>query len=121
MRTTAIVAVSLVLIAAFGVLAWRYHWPATLIGSSPDTDRAPAATYVGAQACAGCHTQEHAAWTSSDHARAMQVASEATVLGDFGDRRVAHGAVTSTFFRRDGRYVVRTDGPDGKLADFEIK
>ena len=25
------------------------------------------------------------------------------------------------FFTRDGKYFVRTDGPDGKLADFEIK
>src|SRR4029078_5855212 len=31
------------------------------------------------------------------------------------------GAVTTRFFRRDGRYFVNTDGPDGKLADFEVK
>src|SRR5439155_313822 len=49
------------------------------------------------------------------------VASETTVLGDFADRRFAYGAITSTFFRREGRYMVRTGGPDGKLADFEIK
>ncbi len=30
-------------------------------------------------------------------------------------------AVTSTFFRRDGRFYVNTDGPDGRPADFEIK
>ena len=29
--------------------------------------------------------------------------------------------VQSTFSRRDGRFVVRTDGPDGKLADFDVK
>jgi predicted CXXCH cytochrome family protein len=51
----------------------------------------------------------------------MQEAGQRTVLGDFRDRRFTHGAVTSTFFRRDGRFMVRTDGPDGKLADFEIK
>jgi tetratricopeptide (TPR) repeat protein len=51
----------------------------------------------------------------------MQLAGETTVLGDFADRRFTYGAVTSTFFRREGRYMVRTDGPDGKLADFEIK
>ena len=28
---------------------------------------------------------------------------------------------TSTFFKRDGRFYVNTDGPDGKNADFEIK
>ena len=51
----------------------------------------------------------------------MQAASAATVLGDFADRRFTQGAVTSTFFRREGRFMVRTDGPDGKPADFEIK
>ena len=51
----------------------------------------------------------------------MQIASEKTVLGDFAERRFTQGAVTSTFFRREGRFMVRTDGPDGKLADFEIK
>jgi hypothetical protein len=28
---------------------------------------------------------------------------------------------TSTFFKRDGKFFVRTDGEDGKLADFEIR
>src|SRR5262249_60625022 len=77
--------------------------------------------YAGAQTCAGCPPQEHAGWTGSDHARARQVATETPVRGDFADRRFAYGAVTSTFFRRDRRYMVRTDGPDGKLDDFEIK
>jgi hypothetical protein len=29
--------------------------------------------------------------------------------------------VTSTFFRRDGKFVVRADGPDGALHDYDIK
>jgi len=123
MRTTAIVAGSLILLAAGALVAWRYFgpWPANLPGPSRTGSDEPTATYVGARACAGCHAQEHAAWANSDHARAMQVASETTVLGDFADRRFAYGAITSTFFRREGRYMVRTGGPDGKLADFEIK
>ena len=37
-------------------------------------------------------------------------------------RREVHlRGVTSSFFRRDGKFFVRTDGPDGKLADFEVK
>ena len=32
-----------------------------------------------------------------------------------------YGDVTSRFFRRDGKFFVNTDGPDGKLADFEIR
>ena len=51
----------------------------------------------------------------------MQHATPASVLGDFNDARFTYAGVTSTFFRRDGKYFVRTDGKDGKLADFEVK
>lgn len=78
------------------------------------------ATYVGAPVCKGCHEAEYAAWRGSHHALAMQVAAEDSVLGDFADARFRQHGVESRFFRRDGRFMVRTDGPDGKLADFEI-
>ncbi|HEY6281252.1 MAG TPA: tetratricopeptide repeat protein, partial [Burkholderiales bacterium] len=29
--------------------------------------------------------------------------------------------IESTFFKRDGKFMVRTDGPDGKLTDYEVK
>ena len=79
------------------------------------------ARFVGSPSCAGCHAAEHAAWQGSQHARAMQHATEATVLGDFSGVRHTHDGVTSTFFRRDDRFIVRTDGPDGRLADFEVR
>ena len=50
----------------------------------------------------------------------MQEAGESTVLGDFNNAKFRHYGVESTFFRRDGKFMVRTDGADGKLADFEI-
>ena len=61
-----------------------------------------------------------AAWRGSHHDLAMQEASAETVLGDFDDASFTQGAVTSRFFRQDGRFFVTTDGPDGTLADFEI-
>src|SRR5277367_3670133 len=85
------------------------------------TDAAPAATYVGEPVCAGCHSKEAEAWRGSHHALAMQVAKDGTVLGDFNDARFTYNGIVSTFFRRDGRFFVTTDGSDGKLADFEIK
>ena len=83
---------------------------------------APAAppTFVGSAKCAGCHAKEAEAYRGSDHALAMQPATEQTVLGNFDQARVTHRGVTSTFFRRDGKFFVRTDGPDGKPAEFEI-
>jgi tetratricopeptide (TPR) repeat protein len=51
----------------------------------------------------------------------MQHVNDKSVLGDFGGARFTHSGITSTFFRRDGKFFVNTDGADGKLADFEIK
>jgi len=77
--------------------------------------------FVGSTACAGCHAKEMEAWRGSHHQLAMQEANASTVLGNFDDAKFRHSGIESRFFKRDGRFMVRTDGPDGKLADFEIK
>jgi hypothetical protein len=82
---------------------------------------AQVAQYVGRTVCAECHAKEESAWRGSHHDLAMQVADEKSVLGNFANARFAYAGVTSTFSRRDGKFFVRTDGPDGKLADYEIK
>jgi tetratricopeptide (TPR) repeat protein len=51
----------------------------------------------------------------------MDAAGAETVLGDFDDAVFAWRGVTSRFFRRDGRYFVRTDGADGEPADFAVE
>ena len=50
----------------------------------------------------------------------MLPATEQTVLGDFRDASLTYNGITSTFFRRDGKFMVRTDGPEGSLQDYEI-
>jgi predicted CXXCH cytochrome family protein len=80
----------------------------------------PGAEFVGGGVCAGCHAGETALWQGSHHQQAMQAATEQTVLGDFAGASIAHFGVTSTFLRRDGKFFVRTDGPDGKLRDYEV-
>jgi len=82
---------------------------------------ASGARYVGRNVCSECHAKELAAWSGSDHDLAMQVADDKAVLGDFANGKFRYAATTSTFSRRDGKYVVNTDGPDGKLHDYEIK
>ncbi len=116
-----LIAMAGVLIAAGGAL-----WLLRPSGPPPHAPTAaPAAPvtadFVGSGACASCHAKEHAAWTTSQHARAMQHATAETVRGDFNDATFTFDRVTSRFFRRDGKFFVRTDGPDGKLADFEVK
>ncbi|MEY6430862.1 cytochrome c3 family protein [Thioalkalicoccus limnaeus] len=78
-------------------------------------------TALGTEACLPCHAEQASRWRGSHHDLAMGEASEAMVRGDFDEASfIAHG-ITSTFFRRDGRYFVRTDGPDGALTDYRIR
>jgi len=90
----------------------------TACGERRGARAAPA--YVGRQTCAGCHEVQEELWTGSHHDRAMQPASEATVLGDFDGASYSHFGAPTTFARRDGRFFVTTAGRDGELAEFEI-
>jgi len=80
----------------------------------------PSAQFVGGAACIECHEEQWADWRKSHHDLAMQEATSATVLGDFSERKFQHGGVTTDFFRQGDEFFVRTDGPDGVLADFRI-
>jgi predicted CXXCH cytochrome family protein len=81
----------------------------------------PTASFVGSETCAGCHQAEARLWGASQHKVAMQHATDQTVLGDFNDSSFDYYGVHSRFFRKDGKFLVETDGPDGKLAVFEVK
>jgi predicted CXXCH cytochrome family protein len=51
----------------------------------------------------------------------MDEATEKSVLGNFDNATFSKDGIESKFFKKDGKYWVNTDGPDGKLADFEIR
>ncbi len=78
-------------------------------------------THLGSAECKGCHEAQYQAWRGSHHDLAMADASEQTVLGDFASQSFSHFGVTTRFFRRDGRFFVNTEGPDGAAHDYEIK
>ncbi len=82
---------------------------------------AVAATFVGSDACASCHQAEAKLWGGSHHKQAMDHATEKSVLGDFNDASFEYFGVRSRFFRKDGKFMVETDGPDGELATFEVR
>ena len=123
-RSTALRAGALAGVALLALAAW-HHFAADRSGESalkPGGEAvAVAATYVGSQSCARCHAAESQAWQASQHAVAMQHATERAVLGDFNDATYSFQGVHSGFFRRDGKFFIQTDGPDGQLADFEVK
>jgi tetratricopeptide (TPR) repeat protein len=51
----------------------------------------------------------------------MAEATPDTVLGDFNDAELTVHGVTSRFYRKDGGFFVRTDGPDGTLQDYPVR
>jgi Flp pilus assembly protein TadD len=113
-RRRVLLLAALALVAAAGaVILWL---PPPMQG----TTGPPRLTYVGARACAECHAEETKRWRGSHHDLAMQEATDRTVLGDFDGARLTYAGVTTSFFRRAGRRFVRTDGPDGRLADFPV-
>jgi Tfp pilus assembly protein PilF len=111
-RVLLLVALALVAVAAV-VILWL---PPPMQG----TTGPPPLTFVGARSCEECHAEETRRWRGSHHDLAMQEAAAETVLGDFDDARFAHGGVATRFYRKDGRPFVRTDGPDGRLADYPV-
>jgi predicted CXXCH cytochrome family protein len=119
-----VVAFGLSLVGAVAGLALTgaTHLPGALAAeTAPSPASPPAPTYVGSEACAGCHQPEAKLWNGSHHQLAMDHATEKSVLGDFAGATFEHYGVKSRFFRRDGKFFVETDGQDGRLAEFEVK
>jgi tetratricopeptide (TPR) repeat protein len=109
--------VAAVIVVAIG-LGFLFVQRGGWIASSPGDS---VATFVGSETCEGCHQEQAQLWGTSQHKHAMQHATDKTVLGDFNDASFDYYGVRSRFFRKDGKFLVETDGPDGKLATFEVK
>ncbi len=80
----------------------------------------PVATFVGSEACAKCHKKEFVEWQDSHHAKAMTVATDETVLGDFNDAVFVKNGIRSRFYRKDGGFFVYTQGPKREMVEYEI-
>jgi predicted CXXCH cytochrome family protein len=104
-------------VVAIAFIVRRLHQPAR---PAPATVAVLGAKFVGAAECATCHEQENSLWRGSHHQLAMQPATDSTVLGDFNHASFDNESVTTTFSRNGPKFMVRTDGPDGALHDYEI-
>jgi Flp pilus assembly protein TadD len=111
-----VIGLGVIAIAICVLVFWR--WSTRVQGQQ--TKPATAAAYVGQERCAQCHAEQARAWRTSHHAAAMQVANDSTVLGDFNDAHFAKDGVTSSFFKKDGKFYLRSDGPDGAPQDFAV-
>ncbi len=110
---------SLLLLGGIALYLVNIFW-----GCSPEKGFADAASsdeaYLGEAACQSCHQREFQDWLGSHHDRAMEEANDSTVLGDFSGVELRSKGIVSQFFRRDGKFLVRTEGPEGDMEDFEI-
>ncbi len=95
----------------------KYHLLEQAWQKTADINRA---TFVGREQCVECHKKEYDLWRDSDHDLAMDVASDSSVLGNFNNATFEHNGFTSRFYRKDDKFYVYTQGPDGKAGDFQI-
>ncbi|MEL6895317.1 MAG: multiheme c-type cytochrome, partial [Planctomycetota bacterium] len=78
-------------------------------------------TFVGRDACIDCHRDQSDSFNGSHHDWAMHAATEESVRGDFNDVTFENDGIVSRMFRDGPRYMIHTEGPDGAMADFEIR
>jgi len=86
--------------------------------SSLSADREP--DYLTSARCAQCHQSTYNAWSNSHHGWAWRPANAENVLGDFENAHFEYRGVRSQFSNRDGRYFVKTSGPDNQTTTYEI-
>ena len=77
--------------------------------------------FVGNEACRSCHQNEYTLWKQSDHFKAMQLPNDSTVVGNFNNTTFHADGVSSSFSKKDGKYIINTEGADGKNHDYEVK
>ncbi len=78
------------------------------------------AYFIGSEKCRTCHQPEYELWKGSNHYHAMEVASDASVRGDFNNATIEHFGFVSRFYRQGGKFFIHTQGPGGVMGDFEI-
>jgi len=85
------------------------------------TTTIPDSQFLGDETCKTCHADAFKSWEGSHHDKAMETASETSILGDFNNVSFESQGVTSKFFKKGLDYFVNTEGPDGKYYDYKIE
>ncbi len=108
-------AVAVVFTLSFSSCKWNNESKSTLVLNDSTN------SFTGPDACYSCHPNESGDWKKSDHFKAMMVANDSTVVGNFNNEILKADGVTSTFFKKDGKYFINTQGDDGINHDYEVK
>ena len=82
--------------------------------------RAGKAEYVGSEACRECHPSYNEGWLRTRHPYQEQLASADTIVAPFDGEPFTMDGVEMSAWEQDGRYFVRTLGPDGEMRDYPV-
>ena len=77
--------------------------------------------FVGRDQCASCHQDQLDLFHGSHHDLAMDRATDDSVLANFDNATIETFGIESRMFRDGDRFMINTEGPDGEMADFEVK
>lgn len=91
-----------------------------ILHSSSSISNKKQAQFVGGKECISCHQREYELWKGSDHDRAMMIANDSTVLGNFNNVEVEFRGKKHKFYKREGKFFVHTEGIGGKMTEFQI-
>jgi tetratricopeptide (TPR) repeat protein len=118
------IVISILIIIIVSIAIWKNQYvppeKTSTAGTSISVMSADSLVFVGREACVECHQKESGLWQDSHHDLAMQIVNDSTVLGDFDDASFTHFGVTSKFYKKDGKYIVFTEGSSGELEEFEV-
>lgn len=107
-----------------GCVAWGFAllcWLSPIIaGAATDPRVVTLPGYVAEERCQSCHQEQAKRHLDSHHARAMELATKNSVLGRFPDEYKGPGP-WARFLQKADRYLVETEGADGKRAVFPIE
>jgi Tfp pilus assembly protein PilF len=91
-----------------------------LLNRNPGPSQIATVIFTGGKSCIECHQKEYRLWKGSDHDKAMDVASDSTVLGNFNNAEFTYNGKTSKFYRKSSEFFVHTEGPEGKMGEFRV-
>ncbi|MEW6735161.1 MAG: HEAT repeat domain-containing protein [Acidobacteriota bacterium] len=76
--------------------------------------------YAGRERCMVCHQTEHEGWQHSFHSRAMEPATEQTVLGDFRKVRFDREGTTAEMFSANSKFFMKARARDNSLDSYPV-
>ncbi len=113
--------ISLIIIVIIVLLIPAYILKERIEKKKSDNTELVSETFVGRDACIQCHVKEYESWKDSHHDKAMNHATDSTVLGNFNNAELVSRGLTHKFYKKDNKFFVFTDGENGEMQEYEVK